>query len=308
MPYKIPNLPGSKAYIEEKADFWEVQSVRNAGAFVSQLKISRTLSKELDEINHEGIESDEDFLEPNLEDVFQQLKNREEHCATGYPFEFGRASIRLNDIVVGNDVKKDIYLYLLLCTRFNMKNNKVFNNIDATLLFEKLCAQVAKNYFGNNADSIVFGTAEAGNFESKIKDVINKIGEGDSYKNPNNNYPTKNDDGIDVVVWKEFSDNRIGKLIGFAQCKTGTTWQDQVKKLNPDHFCENWFVEKPVFPPIPIVFICDTLNIEKNFVSDQRGLLIFNRFRIMEYLPENLEEELINEIRNWLNGALENVN
>lgn len=306
MPYKIPNLPGSKAYIEEKADFWEVQSIVKSGEFISQLSISRTLAKELDEIKHDGIESEEDFLEGNLEEVFQQLKNRINHCGSGYPFEFGRTSMRLLENEVYS-TKKDIYLYLLLCTRLNMKNKKIFNDVDATLLFEKLCAQVAKNYFGSNANSLVFGTAEVGNFESKIKDLIEKIGEGDAFKNPNNNIPTKNDDGIDVVVWKEFADKRIGKLIGFGQCKTGTTWQDQVKKLNPSHFCENWLVEKPVFPPIPIVFICDTLNIEKNFVSDQRGLLLFNRFRIMEYLPDELDEELLSDIRKWLEGALKEV-
>ncbi|WP_319590695.1 hypothetical protein [uncultured Draconibacterium sp.] len=306
MPYKIPNLPGSQAYIEEKADFWEVQSIVKSGEFISQLNISRALSKEFDEIHHDGIESEEDVLESNLEDVFQQLRDRVNHCSNGYPFEFGRTSIKLGESEA-NSIKRDIYLYLLLCTRFNMKNHKVFNNVDATLLFEKLCAQVAKNYFGENAESIVFGTAEAGNFENKIKDLISKIGEGESFKNPNNNIPTKNDDGIDVVVWKEFADRRIGKLIGFAQCKTGTTWQDQIKKLKPSHFCENWLVEKPAFPPIPIVFICDTLNIEKNFVSDQRGLLLFNRFRIMEYLPENLDEELVLNIRRWLDGALKIV-
>lgn len=305
MAYKLPGVPSPRAYLEEKADFWEIQCLRNSDDYVSALSISRVLDKSFDELKLEGIESDDDFLEGNLADVFEQLKSRAKYCKTGYPFEFGRSSIK--SLGAGTDDRHDVYLYLLLCTRLNMKDDKTFDGVDGTLVFEKLCAEVAKVYFGENADSIVFGTAEPGNFEAKMKDMIKLIGEGDGFKNPNNNYPTKNEDGIDVVVWKHFEDKRIGKLIGFCQCKTGTTWQDAVKKLNPDHFCENWISEKPVFPPIPIIFLADTLNYEKNFVSDQRGRLFFNRFRIMEHLPSKLDDAIMNDIRVWLKGALKSV-
>lgn len=306
MGYKIPNLPGARAYLEEKADFWEIQALTHTGSFRSQMQIGRAISKELNEIDHTGIISEDDDLDDNLSDVYKELTERSISCCGKYPFEFGKYSIKLQDSA---SVEKDVYLFLLLCTRFlmNRHENKVRNNIDATQVFEDLCAEVAKKYFGNNSESLVFGTANAGNFEEKIKGLIKSIGEGEGYKNPNNNYPTKNDDGIDVVVWKHFTDKRIGKLIGFGQCKTGTTWQDEVKKLNTNHFCENWFYEKPVFPPIPMVFICDTLNLERNFTSDQRGLLVFNRFRIMEHLPNEIPADILERIRAWLSNALESV-
>jgi len=306
MPYRIPNLPSSKSYIEEKADFWEIQALVNSGSFYSQMQISRVISKELDEINHKGIESEDDILDDNLSEVYHELTERKKSCLNKYPFEFGKYSIKLEE---EESLNKDVYLFLLLCTRFPMNKfeNKVRNGVDATLVFERLSAVIAKNYFGEKSESLVFGTAIPGNFEQKIKELIKLIGEGEGFKNPNRNTPTKNDDGIDVVVWKNFADKRIGKIIGFGQCKTGTTWQDEIKKLNPDDFCENWFYEKPVFSPIPIVFICDTLNIHRNFTSDQRGKLVFNRFRIMEYLPEQIPADLLQDIRQWLEGALLNV-
>lgn len=306
MPYKIPNLPSAKAYLEEKADFWEIQALIHTAQFFSQMSMSRAISKELDEIDHDGIESEDDKLDDNLSDTFYELTARHSSLQSRYPFEFGKYSIRL---IETESPHRDIYLFLLLCTRFSMNKaeNKVRNGVDATLIFEDLCAVVAENYLGENAKSLVFGTATEGNFENKIKNLIKSIGEGQGYKNPNQNYPTKNDDGIDVVVWRDFADNRISKLIGFGQCKTGTSWQDEVKKLNPEHFCENWLYEKPAFPPLRMVFICDTLNIEKNFVSDQRGILMFNRFRIMEYLPEELPQELLDKIRTWLSDALTKV-
>lgn len=306
MPYKIPNLPSAKAYLEEKADFWEVQALVNTGQFYSQMSMGNAISKELDEIKHDGIESEDDKLDDNLSDVFFELTERAKSLKTRYPFEFGKYSIRL---IEENSSYKDIYLFLLLCTRFSMNKaeNKVRNGVDATLVFEDLCSLVGENYFGQNSKSLVFGTATEGNFESKIKNLIKSIGEGQGYKNPNKNYPTKNDDGIDVVVWRDFADSRISKLIGFGQCKTGTSWQDEVKKLNPDHFCENWLYEKPAFPPLRMVFICDTLNVEKNFVTDQRGILMFNRFRIMEYLPNTIPQELLTKIQTWLTHALTKV-
>ena len=213
MSYKIPQIPSSKAYKEETADFWEVQAICNPGMFISQINISRILYKELDEINHDGIESEDDVVDMTLDNVFRELTQRIKFTSEKYPFEFTKYSIRL---IENNINLKDIYLFLLLCTRLNMKTHKVQNEIDGTLLFENLCSYVAVKYFGDKSESIVFGTTLAGSFEDRTKDLILKIGEGKSFTNPNNNIPTAKDDGIDVVVWKDFSDKRIGKLIGFG--------------------------------------------------------------------------------------------
>lgn len=312
MAYKIPDLPSARAYKEETADFWEIQAIRNPGNYVSQTQISKAIAIGLDELNHDGLISEDDTLIDGdekitgLEDVFIELQNRLEYTSKKYPFDFGKYSLKLNE---NEDLDQRVYLFLLLCTRLNMLTQKIQNGIDGTLLFEKLCAHVARNFFGTNSESLVFGTANPGNFEAKVKHLISKIGEGESFKNPNNNPPSKNDDSIDVVVWKDFSDKRIGKLIGFGQCKTGTsTWRDDKHKLKPSDFCNKWFLESPVYPPISLLFICDTLNENYNFYSDQQGFIIFNRFRILEYMSATIEDSLINDIQLWLSGALETLN
>ena len=303
MPYKIPALPGVRAHKEEMADFWEVQAIRNPNLFVSSTQISKTISTGLDEIKNDGLEDENDELNRDLDDVLLELQKRPKYCSHGYPFTFSRFSIKLDE---NESNLKKVYLFLLLCTRFNMKKNKSHGGVDGTLLFERLSAHVAKNYFGSNSQSFVFGTANPGNFETKVRDMISKIGEGNSFKNPNNNPPTKKDDSIDVVVWKEFSDTRIGKLIAFGQCKTGTrSWRDGKHKLKPRDFCTKWFQEEPVHPPLPLVFICDTMNENRNFYSDQQGYLIFNRFRILEYtVTDNLDESFMRDLNSWLDNAL----
>jgi len=302
MAYKISKIPNSKAYKEEIADFWEVQAIRNPDIFVSQTSITQILSKELDEIDHDGIESEDDIVDSQNAEAFQELSKRPIFTSGKYPFDFKKYSIKIQD---GDSFFKDAYLFLLLCARFNMNNHRSYNGVDATLLFEKICAYVAEIFFGDNAKSIVFGTAVPGTFEDKINDLITHIGEGKKFSNPNNTTPPQKDDGIDVVVWKEFSDKRIGKLIGFGQCKTGTTsWRDGIRKLNSSDFCSNWFAEHPIVTPVQIAFICDTMNENFNFYTAQFRYLVFNRFRILELLDEDLPYELKTDMKNWLNGAL----
>lgn len=306
MPYKFSKLPNSRSYKEETADFWEIQAICNPGIYVSQIQISKIIAKELDEIDHEGIESEDDLLDDRLDEVFSELQRRVEFTSDKYPFIFQKYSMKIDD---DTSIVKEVYLFLLLCTRFNMTTQKEHNGIDGTLLFEKLCAHVAKKYFGDSSQSFVFGTAEPGNFEGKVKDLIKKVGEGRAFQNPNNNVPTKKDDSVDVVVWKEFSDKRIGKLIGFGQCKTGTTsWRDGIHKLSPIDFCGKWFNEQPILYPIPLVFICDTMNEDFNFYTSQKGYLVFNRFRILEYVNDSLDDQIKQDLSTWLEGALSKLN
>lgn len=300
MAYKIGSIPGSKSYIEERADFWEITALQYSGSFVSQLYIGKALAKELDELSHEGIDSEDDQLNDKLDDVFKELERRISATNSKYPFEFKRYSIKLDE---AESITKDVYLFLLLSTRFNMKENKIHGGIDATHLFEDLCAWVAKKYFGVNADSYVFGTSNPGSFEDKVNEMISRLKEGDAFRNRNNNTPTKNDDAVDVVVWKDFAENRAGKLIGFGQCKTGTSWRKYIADLKPEKFCNSWFHDRPVFYPISLFFISDTMNWEFNYFTTQYDYVFFNRFRIIEHVDETIPESIITRIRQWLSGG-----
>lgn len=305
MAYKYPNLPSSQSYKEEKADFWEIESIRHPGQYVAQNHILKTIGIEFDEIDNDGIRSEEDNLNEILEEVFIELNQRTNNSNNNYPFSFGTYSIKANDL---NNEIDYLYVYCLLCTRFNMKTEKIQNNIDGTLLFEKICARVAENYFGTNAKAIVFGTSSSGGFSGKVKDLIRQLGEGQNFVDPNYSPTSKNDDSVDIVVWKEFADKKMGKLIGFGQCKTGTSsWRNDIKKLRPDHFCNTWFSKSPILEPIPLVFLTDTMNEKYDDYASQKGYLVFNRFRIMEYAIGYLDDSLNDSIKKWVDGALTKI-
>ncbi len=305
MAYKFPDKPSAKAYIEELADYWEIKVIQKPDLPFSTLDIQNTLSIELDEINHEGTYSEDDEVLSDLDSVMNEILRRADSCALKYPFRLDGTRLILDescDRKVAN-----VYIYLLLCTRFNMLRNKVQGQIDGTLLFEKLCAVIGKNYWGHNAVSMIFGTSNSGNFETKVTHCINFIGEGNCFVNRNNNDVTKNDDGVDIVLVKYFSDQRPSKLIGLGQCKTGTDWQKTFNKSKIVDFCSNWFRDNPILDPIPIAFISDTLYHQFNDYSNSKGCLIFNRFRLMEYLPDDIGTELYDRILSWVDGALEFV-
>lgn len=78
-------------------------------------------------------------------------------------------------------------------------------------------------------------------------------------------------------------------------------------KFKPISFCNNWFRDQPVFNPIAVLFLSDTLNWGRNFITDQRGFLVFNRFRLMEYLPNRLSLNFENKIKAWVEGAVKQI-
>jgi hypothetical protein len=306
MSYQIPEIPSKKAYIEEFADFWEVNALGNPQMPVSQRDIARQIGYSFDELNHDGIESEDDGLEARFDEIQKEHVFREQAIGNKYPFEIKKYALKLKE---ESSIYKDLYLFLLLATRLNMTAEKNQNGIDGALLFEEICASAIGNYFGDKTESFVFGTAVSGSFKDKIADLIRKIGEGGSYSNPDPVPLTKKKDGgVDIVAYKNFADGRSGKLIAFGQCKTGTsTWRKDKNGLQPQDFCTNWFSEYPVYTPLSLLFICDTMNIAYNFISDQRRYIVFNRFRIMEYLTESLDESIIERVQWWVTGALKKV-
>ncbi|MBK7636050.1 MAG: hypothetical protein IPJ13_18565 [Saprospiraceae bacterium] len=227
MAYKFPDKPSAKAYIEELADYWEIKVIQKPDLPFSTLDIQNTLSIELDEINHEGTYSEDDEVLSDLDSVMNEILRRADSCALKYPFRLDGTRLILDescDRKVAN-----VYIYLLLCTRFNMLRNKVQGQIDGTLLLKNYALSLVR-IMGHNAVSMIFGTSNSGNFETKVTHCINFISEGNCFVNRNNNDVTKKDDGVDIVLVKYFSDQRPSKLIGLGQCKTGTDWQKTFNK------------------------------------------------------------------------------
>ncbi len=248
-----------------------------------------------------GVQEDDGRKEDDMVAIYQELEDRQKASRGGYPFvvaQHGHALHRREKI----NERMMIYFYLLLATRLNMKTQRRHNDIDGTLLFERLAADIARTYFGDRASSYIFGSDNKSSFRKKI-DLLCKeyINEGDGLSEQQRE-PTERDGKLDVVVWKHFSDRSSGKLIGFGQCKTGTHYREQLTQLQPDEFCRKWMRTQPVFTPIRMFFVTEALSRRQwRNISIDSGLL-FDRCRVVDFADE-IHPKVRKDIEQWIEGA-----
>ncbi|MEJ7694694.1 hypothetical protein [Daejeonella sp.] len=306
--YKINGpIPTVDSHIEALADYFEIQALCAQNNEISAKDILKKLMKPADEPSDEaGIEDLEDKINTKLEPVIDAIQRRITNSRGNYPF-----TLEVNGNVVAfrgfNDFTAYLYVYLLFATRLNMNANASFQNIDGTKLFELISAEVAKTYFGDRSSALVFGTALDGGFDAKVNDLCEKLNEGTSFVNHGGGEVTENDDALDIVVWKSFEDQVANKLIGFGQCKTGTSYEGQRKDLQPKDFCKKWIKTPINQEPIRMFFIADVMEVAKFWKRSLDAGILFDRVRIMDYLP-NLDDDLQQNITQWSSDALQFAN
>ncbi len=300
MSYKLGFLPSIKATIAEMADFMEYECLMSGEDCFSVVSAKSAM----------GISSDEDrSLEdsfPEVDDALYEVEKRSTNSKMQYPFETTTNSIRVRQDVDGRI--KDVYTFLLLSTRADMSVGKIAGGIDGTALFEKLCASVLGNYFGASCQSFVFGTGQDGNesFEEKVQKMLNRFDEGKlTFRSPDNDSRRQKDGKLDVVAFIPFADKRKGQFIAFGQCKTGTNWQASISQLNPKSFCELYSGPVPGFTPIAIFMVAEAFTESWEALSRSSNGILFDRTRIMNYLPQEIDETLLGQIRQWNSAVIE---
>lgn len=308
--FKWPDIPSERASAHEIADFVELNAWRDDSASV--LAMSRAVARIAENDYSSGVpEEDEDedgVLGPGLQEAYAEIEQRLISCGEthGYPFRITTPESTLQMDVRESCNRHLVYQYLLLVTRLGEGGTYRFANVSGTDIFEELCAHVARSYLGNRAESLVFGTAMAGSFRERIMDLTQRIGEG---KGPKDNILSNTRDGkLDVVAWKPFADRSAGKLILFAQCKTGTGYRHSVTQLQPDHFCKKYMLEQPAVDPMRTFFVSEALprtgiSCRKQWydIATDSGLL-FDRCRIIDYC-DSLEGATVERIRRWTVAA-----
>jgi hypothetical protein len=188
-----------------------------------------------------------------------------------------------------------------------MSSDRSHAGIDGTALLEELSVEVIRSYLGDRSRSMNFGTSVAGGFGDKVDNLCREIGEGCGYDLPAGTNRRPKDGKLDTVCWIPFSDERRSKLIVFGQCKTGTSWRDSVAQLQPQSFMNKYFKKNFSLVPVRAFFISEAIETAKwNDHSIDAGLL-FDRCRLVDFCPENLEERLFNKLKSWTKAALDSV-
>lgn len=304
--YKLPGLPSRNATPSELADFAELRAWQD-GSF--SMQAMRTALGRNNENHDRGGPGDEDDANENLAgEVMAVLSSREEASNGAYPFRIEESGHLLRYIKNQSDERAELYCYLLLCTRLDMQKDRILADKDGTVLFEKLTAHVLKNYLGaGRARSIVFGTTTPGAFHKRVDRLCQELREGGGFRSldPNVLPPSSGDGKLDAVAWVPFSDLRPGKLVLFAQSKTGTRWRDTTTQLQPGGFMSSWM--RTPLTPEPVRVFCVAESVENKWQNTQTYAgILFDRCRMVDF-AHSVPSEILEEIRVWTRAGAKKI-
>jgi hypothetical protein len=299
--FKIPHPPSTKEKAHAIADFAEL--IAWDKGFTSLREIAASLGRTDDNDSNIGIIDNDVKTAEFLEEVMREIDSRAQACGDGYPFELKPKGNVLRYLPKIKGHRSDLYRYLLLSTRLDMKTSRFSLEIDGTLLLEEISAEVLRHYLGQKrARSVVFGTATAGKFEDKITQLCQELGEGTAFVNRDSAPVTENDDCLDVVAWIPFSDKRGSQMIVFSQCKTGTSWRDDVSKLQPSAFIDCWMQDSFLVNPIRAFCVAEAVDRSRWKKTCIKAGILFDRCRLVDFC-DDLEPGLLKRVKLWTAAA-----
>ena len=309
---KIPS-PGADDNLVSLADWVEMKALLESDGNASLEDLARALQR-----GHSIKEAESRIL---ASDVFEELKDRETHCALPshkgpawqYPFTVDktRSLLSLRTKLTAKSRSGLLYTFMLVASRADMDSQRKLENLDPAVLFEQLCADILLNFWGGKTDlsgSLVFGTARkkaAHNsaFHANIEHLCTQIGDGRGMK-AGAKTPGAGDGKLDIVVWRVFSDGRTGGLIGFGQCKTGIHWKEHLTKLQPGNFCRKYFNQPLIIEPVRVYMVPHRVDRSDWESHVGEGGLLLDRCRLVQY-GHDVSKGVFSNCRTWLHAALE---
>lgn len=305
MSYKIGALLTSGATLAEIADYIEVQCLLSEEGCFSIVEAAEDSGFVEDEDEIDSIDTD-DYN--NFADALYQIDLRSQYSTLGkYPFVAETKIVSMNESC--SEYYQTLYSFLLFATRWKMGRDRIVNEKDGTLLFERLCREVLTQFFGSHAESIVFGTGaedELKSFEEKVKGLLKRINEkGYQFQYPEGLHHQQKDYGIDLIAFIPFNDSRKGHFMAFGQCKTGTSWRDKLGQMNPKSFCDVFLIPPLRFTPISIYMVSEACDENLDILASRSSSLLFDRTRIVEFLPDKINKDLYDDIQLWVKGVKE---
>jgi hypothetical protein len=213
--------------------------------------------------------------------AFRLLEKRQQILKDLYPF-----TIDETFIVTRKTVRDSFYLQMLFLTpKVGLFTSGTTWNLEkASQLFEDLTEKALSNFFGSQTHTANFGfpsrSGRPAEFSAAVKWLSEKtnIRLGNAFRPPR-----KKDGGVDLFVWKSFSDNQPGIPVMLVQC---TIKEDFINKIGDIdlRLWANWLssdIEPLVALAVPSVVTRDEVWSE----ITTRGILL-DRIRLTELVAE----------------------
>lgn len=308
---------------EEHADWLELAALRSAGRaasaadLITALRVGGSQDAVVDyddasddsgeaEVGDEEATSSDFLLEAKADAAFGELASRVAGCgdASNYPFDLDSNVLSLN---AGRE--HSFYTLMSTLSAYAWKF-KTFGH-EGAKIFEEIATEAACKYFGAPNAAIkgrVFGFPRRlmpKDFPGALDSLCQELGEGGRHRRGPLSSEAQ-DAKLDVVVWRDFSDGHIGKLIAFGQCATGQHWDHKISELpRPSDWCDYWMVGKPVVEPIRCFFVPHRVSKARWEYACKFGGLLFDRCRIASLLGGPLPAK--SDSSRWLQRMLKRV-
>ncbi|MCX6249409.1 MAG: hypothetical protein NTX61_01530 [Bacteroidetes bacterium] len=225
-------------------------------------------SKLISVLEDNGYEEDVNYGGDELYDsIIQELEKRKSLYGNSPPYSI------VNSVITPL-IKWIDYPEYILCLIFSYWGAADAQN--GTSLFEQVSNIALKNYLSGEA--ITIGFPNAGNLSGQLDKLAGLLNEDRAAKNPP---PKAKDDGVDVIGWNSFGDNRRGQLIVLMQCAAGKNWnlKKQIRLSVWSQYI-NWFFETT----IPSMSITEILPTNKWANAVESYGIVFDRARIYRCL------------------------
>ena len=281
-------LPSEAANILKLADWLEIYALISADGNSSRGDLEKAL-RTSSVFESKGREA----VEEVCIQVFLELELRATAAGAAYPFLVGAGV--LTSKTNRNDYIGYIFCLFLSYFRWSTDRNHEIP-INPWLLFEELSCIAATAFI--DGEGVSFGTSRGNSaaakaaFKKAIKDLCKKIGEGKDFKEQ----PVLNrqDDKVDLIVWRDFSDRKTSKLVMFGQCAAGDNWITKVAELQPGSFWRQWMVEARVSPHLRSFYIPHRVAIERWDFYARKADILFDRCRVAFWAYRNNSAVLSN--------------
>lgn len=242
------------------------------------------------------------FNRPLSKALIGELSNEEESVVNGWISIFqSRIGLYKNPIYSVNNgriipnFRWDQIPEYFLCLYYSFNGANDYSG--GTALFEKISAQTLKNFL--NGEIFILGFPQGKSFNQYLDDIGTFCNE-ERLVEAHHSYK---DDGVDVVGFKSFDDNRSSNLYVLLQCAAGRHWaQKHPINMNNWGLYIKWYREN-------IIQSISTVDFVENITWRKRtstfGMLI-DRLRIYNYLYMNdVDENLRADVLQWCSDKIE---
>jgi hypothetical protein len=286
----MPAIPQTLDDPLKWADWLEIYALEDKDQSSSISDLERVL-------NQNSVEKEE--REACCAAVGTELGARSKGAADGYPFTFNGSLLKQKD-----DLTKHIpYVFCLYLSYFDGAKKK-HKNIYPDRIFEHVSRIAAQNYLDGQAVRFGFPrlpTEMPKQFDKAVISFSAHLGEV-SYNGKKSG--KAKDDGLDVIVWKHFPDERAGKIILWGQCAAGWDWESKLA-FDPDTFRKRWLHGDFVNPLLKSILFPHVVETTRWDYFAAAARILFDRCRIASctFGEDDLDDHTDN-MKTWCDWIL----